>query len=91
MEAVEPIHRVRGQDARHLAPAEIVDRGVPVGVEAPARVWMLVERRAIEPREAMLVGWKVSGHPIEDDAKPGAVRHIDETLEACRIAMAAGG
>ena len=74
MEAVEPIERVRGQDIRDLAPAEIVDRGVPVGMEAPARVRMFVEGRAIELGEAMLVGGKVSRNPIEDHAEPGAMR-----------------
>ncbi len=49
---------------------------------------MLVERRAVEPDEPVLVDRKMRGHPIEDDADAGAVRAVDEAREAGRIAEA---
>ena len=91
VEAVEPVNRVGDQHARDFAPAEIVDRGVPVRVKAAARVGMLVEGRAVEAGEPVLVGWEMGGHPVEDYAEPGLVRAVDEALEALRIAVAAGG
>ncbi len=56
-----PEQRVVDQEARHLAPPEIIDGGVPVGVETLARVLMLVERGAVEMRQAMRVGGKCAG------------------------------
>ena len=64
-------------------------RGVPVGVEAPARVGMLIGRRTVGIGKAVLVSWEVRGNPIEDHPEPGAMRPVDEPLEAGRIAEAA--
>ena len=88
MEAVEPVERAGGEEIRHLAAAEIIDRRVPVGMEAAARIGMLVERPAVEMREAVLVGRKMRRHPVEDDAEAGLVRAVDEAGEAGRIAVA---
>ena len=52
--------------ARKLATsraAEIVDRGVPVGVEAPPRVGVLVERGAVEAGEAVRVAREMRRAP----------------------------
>ena len=69
MEAVEPIERVGGQHVGDLAAAEIVDRGVPIGMKAPPRIGMFVKCGAIEAREAVLVGWEMRGHPVDDHAE----------------------
>ena len=53
MEPVDPVERVAIEEVRHLVPAEIVDRGVPVRMEALARIGVLVERSAVETRQAV--------------------------------------
>ena len=73
-----------------LAAAEIVDRRVPVGVVALPRIGMLVESRAVEAGEAVLVGGEMSRNPVEQHADARAVRRIDETGEAFRFAEARG-
>ena len=78
------------QEIGDFAPAEIVDRGVPVGMEAAARVGMLVERRAVEMGEAMRIDREMRGHPVENDAEARRMGAIDEAGEAGRIAEAAG-
>ena len=55
VEMLEPVQRARDQEALHLAAAEIVDQRVPVLVEALARILMLVERGAVELREAVRI------------------------------------
>ena len=65
MEALQPMQRARDQEALNLAPAEIVDVGVPVAVEALARIEMLVERRAVEARQAVRIGREMRRHPVE--------------------------
>ncbi len=42
---------------------------------------MLVERRAIEPCQTVLILGKVTGYPVEDDANAGTMARIDEILE----------
>ena len=91
MEAVEPVERIGDQEIGHLAAAEIVDRGVPVRLEAAARIGMLVERLAVEAGEAVLIGGEMRRHPVEDHAEPGLMGAIDEAGEARGIAEAAGG
>ena len=78
------------EEVGDLAAAEIVDRGVPVRVEAVARVGMFVERGAVEMGEAMRVDREMRRHPVEDDAEARRMRTIDEAREARRIAEAAG-
>ena len=83
-----PEQRVVDEERHHLAAAEIVDRGVPVGMEALAGVLVLVERRAVEASQPVLVGRKVGGHPVEDDAEADAVRAVDEARESLGLAEA---
>ncbi len=53
-------------------------------MEALARVGVLVERGAVEAREAVRVDREVRGHPVEDHAEPGAVAAVDEARERRR-------
>ena len=48
VEPVEPVDRVGDQEARDLAAREVVDGGVPIGVETAARVGIFVDRGAVE-------------------------------------------
>src|SRR2546422_8441687 len=43
-----------------------------------ARIGVLVERSAVELREAVTILWKVAGDPVQDDAEAMAVAFIDE-------------
>ena len=88
MELLEPVERVVDEEGRHFLAPKIVDRRVPVGMVALARIGMLVERRSIEIGEPVLVGREMRRHPIEDDADARLVRSIDEVLEGSRIAEA---
>ena len=89
MEMLQPMQRAGDQEALHLAAAEIVDVGVPVLVEALARIEMLVEGGAVEAGEAVRVGREMRRHPVEDDADAGAMQRIDEAREVLRRAVAA--
>ena len=57
---------------------------------ALARIGVLVERGAVEAREAVLVLRKVAGHPVENHADAGLVTGVDERLEILGRAEAAG-
>ena len=67
--AIGPEQRVREQVVRHFGALEIVDQRVPVGLVALARIGMFVEVRAVKIGEAMGIGRKVAGDPIEQDAE----------------------
>ena len=81
---LQPVERAGDQEALHFAAAEIVDEGVPVLMEALARVVVLVERGAVEARQAVRIGREMRRHPIEDDADAGAVAGIDEAAQSLR-------
>ena len=68
MEFLGPVERIVDEVGKHLGAAEIVDRGVPVGMEALARILMLVKGGAVEPAQAVGVGREMRRHPVEDDA-----------------------
>ena len=85
---VEPEQRAREQEAAHLVAAVVEDVAVPVGVEALARIGVLVEVRAVEVGEAVLVGREVRRHPVEDHADAALVQVIDEVHEVLRRAVA---
>ncbi|MNQ87043.1 hypothetical protein D3C85_1022530 [compost metagenome] len=86
----QPVQRRSQHEAVHLGPAEVVDEGVPVLVEALEGVRVLVERGAVEAAQAMFVGGKVRRHPVEDHADARAVAGVDEGGEIRRAAMPRG-
>ena len=59
-------------------------------MEAHARVGVLVERRAVEMRQAMRVDREMRGDPVEDDAEARRVGAIDEAREARRRRRSGG-
>src|SRR5580704_19676924 len=89
MEAVDPVECVAVEKIRDLVPPEIVDRGVPVGMEAPARIRMLVERGAVEVRKSVRVGGKMRGGPVQDHAKSRRMGAVDEAGKARGLAETA--
>ena len=74
----QPEQRVRDQEVADLVAAEVEHERAPVGVRAAARVGVLVERRAVEPRERELVAREVRRDPVEDHADPAVVQPVDE-------------
>jgi hypothetical protein len=86
MIALQPMQRARDQETLHLAATEIVDVGVPVAVEAFARVEMLVQCRAVEARQAMWIGREMRRHPVEQQGNAVGVQRIDEAREGLRRA-----
>src|SRR5580698_9445657 len=75
---------VGNQKAAHLVTAEIVNRCVPVPVQAFASVGMLIEGGAVETIQPVSIGWEMTRHPVQDDTDSGLVRPVDETGKAVR-------
>ena len=90
MELVQPEQRVAEQERAHFVAAVVEDQRAPVLVLALPRIGMLVERGAVEARQAVLILRKVAGHPVEDHADAGLVKGVDEELEILGRAEAAG-
>ena len=92
MEMLEPKQRAANQEAAHLVAAEIIDVGVPLAVHPLARIEMLIERGAIEPREPVRVVRKMGRHPVEDNADPaphGSDRRNRRSRRATRVPASA--
>src|SRR5262249_60751495 len=78
---LEPEQRVRQEEVADFVAPVVEDQRAPVAVLALPWVGVLVERGAVEAREAVRVFGKVAGNPVEDDADPRLVAAIDERLE----------
>jgi hypothetical protein len=65
MVAVEPEQGVAQQEVPDLGAAVVEDLGAPVAVLAQPRVGMLVQVRAVEIAQAVLVAGEVGGHPVQ--------------------------
>src|SRR5205814_9616268 len=85
----EPEQRVRQQEVADFIAAVVEDQRAPVLMLALPRIGVLVERRAVESREAVLILRKMSRHPVEDHAETGLVTRVDEKLEVLGRAVAA--
>ncbi len=90
MELVEPEQAIGDEKVADLGPAVVVDQGVPVAMEALARVGMLVEGGAVEPGEAVRIGRKVPRHPVDDDADARSMAGVDKGAELLRRPMPDG-
>ena len=86
---LEPEQRVAQQEVADLVAAVVEDERAPVLVLALPRIGVLVERRAVEAREAVRVLREMPGHPVEDHADARPVARVDEDLEVLRRAEAA--
>ena len=60
---LQPEQRVRDQERPHFIAAEVEDQRAPVAVLAQARIFVLIQRRAVEKREPMRVFGKVRRAP----------------------------
>ncbi len=84
MIGLRPEQRIVDQKTRHLAAAEIVDCGVPIRMKALPWVFMLIQRGAIEPRQAVRINRKMRRHPIDQHRNAGAVGTINKAGKAIR-------
>src|SRR5262249_49911777 len=95
----QPIHMVflepeqgRGhEETADLAAAEVENGGIPFRMKSLARIRVLVEVRAVEKAQSVLVGGKVRWHPIENHADASGVQMIDEVHKVLGRAIACGG
>ena len=85
---VDPVQRVRYEEIAHLVPAVVEDLGTPVRVLAEPRIGVLVQARAVEVREAVVIARKMRRHPVDDHAQARLVTAIDEGHEILRRAEA---
>jgi hypothetical protein len=85
---LQPVQRVGEEEVAHLVPPVVEDERPPVGVLAQARVGVLVERRAVEAAERVVVLGEVRRHPVEDHAHAVAVQRVDEEAEVVGRAVA---
>ena len=76
---------------RTSALAVVEHERAPVGVLAPLRVGVLVERRAVVAGEGAVVAREVGGHPVDDHAEAALVEVVDEPAEVVGVAEARGG
>ena len=74
----QPPMRRGEQETTHLMPAVVENMRSPIGVQAKARVFVFVERRAVIASQRPLVLRKMAGHPVENDAQAGLMAAIDE-------------
>ncbi len=84
----QPVQGAGEQEVPHLVAPEVEDQRAPVGVRAAARVGVLVQRGAVELRQAPGVAREVRGHPVEDHADAVLVQAIGERPEAVGLAEA---
>ena len=86
-ETLQPMQGTADQETANLRLTEIVNQRVPVTMHALARIGVLVERRAVEPRKAMRVGRKMCWNPVEQYTEPRRMTTLDKTAKARRVTM----
>src|SRR5579875_1204593 len=80
----QPKQRVGKQIIRNFVATIVEDAGVPVGMKALPGIGVLVEMRAVETRQAVLVVWEMPGNPIREDPDAHVVRAPDEPAKILR-------
>src|SRR5262249_24402160 len=65
---VQPKQRTAEQEALHLIASIVKHLGMPIRMNALARIRVLIEVRAVEEAQSMRVIGKVRRHPVEDHA-----------------------
>ncbi len=86
---LEPEEGVAQQEAADLVAPVVEDQRAPVQLLALARVLVLVERGAVEARQAVRILREVPGHPVEQHADARLVAGVHERPELVRLAQAA--
>ena len=86
---VQPEQGARDQEGADLVAAVVEDQRAPVLVLALARVGVLVERRAVEERQAVRVLGEMRRHPVHNHPDACLVAAVDEVHEVLGRAEAA--
>ena len=81
---LEPEQRRGNQEAAHLVAAEIENGRIPFRMKALPRIRVLVQMRAVEIRQPMLIRGKVRRHPVEYHADALLMQVIDEVHQVLR-------
>src|SRR5204862_7861446 len=89
VELLEPAERVAEKKRANLVAGVVEDERAPRLVLALPRIGVLVDRCAVEVREAMAVFGKMPWHPVEDHAQAVAVALVHEVAEIVGRAEAA--
>src|SRR5262249_30195467 len=87
----QPEKGVGEKEVAHLVASKVGNDGAPLRVLALAGVGVLVEMRAVEEAQALLVAREVRRNPVEQHADIVLVAVIDEIHEVLRRAVASGG
>ena len=90
VECLQPEERAARQEIAHLSAAVVEDRALPFRVKPLPRIRVLVQMRAVEVGEPMLVVRKMRRHPIKDHPQSALVQAINEIHEILRGAVARG-
>ena len=77
------------QKVFYLMATIVEDVGFPVGMKALARIRMLVTTRSVELVQPVVVGRKVSRHPVNQHSNAAVMKMIDEVHEVMRLAKTA--
>ena len=83
---LQPEERRADKERAHLVAGVVEFIGAPAG-----HVAGFIERRAVKPAETVRVAAEMPGHPVENDADPGAVTRVDEMHQPLRLAEAGRG
>ena len=81
MKLLQPVVRIRNQEALHLVTAEVEDVGTPIGMPAQLRILMLVQCGSVEALQRPRVSRKVPRHPVHHDADPCLMKLVDQVAE----------
>ena len=73
-----------------LSAAVVVDQGIPVAVQALARIGMLIDMRPVEAGKAVGIVGEMTRHPIGDDFDAGGMEALHQSAKLVRGAVARG-
>src|ERR1700675_4561188 len=88
---LNPEERTAQQKTLHLMPPVIKNPAAPIRMHSLTVIGMLIEVRAIEIAQAMLVGGKMRRHPVQDHADTLLVQIVNEVHTIRRRPIASCG
>src|SRR5580704_8740421 len=91
MKFLQPIERVGKKKFADFIASEVEDKRAPLAMLAFARVFVLVERGAVETKQSVRVAGEMRGDPIENHSDAGLVAGVDEIAKIVGRAEARSG
>src|SRR5690606_11363662 len=86
MKMLQPVQSTGNQKLAHIILAVIINTGVPVGMPAPARVFVFIKMAAIKAGQTMTIFREMRWYPVKDNANTRLMAFIDEVLKVIRVA-----